>query len=383
MGNMSNRKKNVQPDTHSFNHAIMCWSRSGATDSISNILQLLERMESRDVRSNGKLLDATTFETILQHFVHSKQCEREAIEQVLERIYLLSKNCNEFTPSSTCFNLVLKAKCVDKETGDGSLYTAHQLLFELLKKHKAGELAVIPDVIGFNTVISNWSKRPHGAAIKEVEEILKTMEKLYNDGNQTVKPDQYTYSTALKVYARNIQKDTPERAEKVVEKAEKYLTKVDKYVYNGLLGVWANAKTSRKAIKARKWLLAMIEKNIVDVSSFNIVFKACSHTYGNEKIQKKTLKIALQVYDDLLNSNILKADHITFASALRAVNHLSKNDEARPQHLKKIFNDCCSRGLLSQLVISQLQRSVPPGQRLELLGHDLSSPFVKEWKENL
>ena len=45
MEQMQKEGKNLGPDAHSFEHAIVCWLRSGVPDAAMKVVELLDKME--------------------------------------------------------------------------------------------------------------------------------------------------------------------------------------------------------------------------------------------------------------------------------------------------------------------------------------------------
>merc|ERR1712232_955075 len=98
---------------------------------------------------------------------------------------------------------------------------------------------------------------------------------------------------------------------------------------------------------------------------------------------KVALDIALRTYKEILSSEKASPDFITFASITKAVHFLCTNREERKKHLKQIFEECCDRGMLGDLVVKEIKRAIPKGDHFCFIGHDLQSPFEKHWTANL
>lgn len=375
------------PDSHSFNHAIVTLLRSGGKNLCSKVLSLLDKMEEIEKSDrSGTLLDSTVFETILQGFSTNGIDDQKAAKLILERMFLLSKTKNLCKPTSKCYNLVLKAECMDarRKTGEITAFGAHRLLFDWIKKYKSGEIDVLPDVVGFNTVISSWANAWHNSKISKAEEIFKIMGDLSSkDGLQYIKADTYTYSTMLSVYAKSNLKEATKKAETFVKNLERSGVKLDTYTCNGMLHVIARSSDPRKAVGARTLLNKMLNDDIADTSSFNTVLNACAHTRGNEEIKKQALELGLQTYRELTSSQRIIADDISFATATKLIHNLSQNIEQRREYFKRFFDDSCKQGILSRKVIKELKNAVPKEERLQLFGHDFDSSFKKDWTRNL
>ena len=386
---MQKEGKNLGPDAHSFGHAIVCWLRSGVPDAAMKVVELLDKMEELESVSKKKqsLFNSKVFETIFRGFSKNNNSgTREAAKLVLERMILLSKENKSCKPTSTILNLVLKTECTESNRNPNEMaaFDAHRLLFTLINRYRKGEIDVLPDVVGFNTVLSCWANTRHRAVASKANEIFETMEKFSGmDSLEYIKPDKYSYSTMMKVYAKMNHRKAPEKAEALVKKIDKNGDEIDCYTYNGLLDVWARSKNSKKAIHAQKILNTMINNNLADTLSFNIVLKACAQTRGSEDNEKRALEVAQKTYQDLMASQEIKIHEVSFATAIKSIHHLSKKKEERKHLFKLYFDDCCKYGLLGKVVAKEMKSAIPAKERLDILGHDLDSPFEKEWIRNL
>lgn len=385
MEQMSEEGKNVKPDSHSFCHAMVSWTRSGAENTSENIKYLFDMMRSK----YETCLDTGAYETALHGLSHNTRGDRKMAKEVVEDMISLSKRKESVEVSSTCLNMSLKAECqeINRNRNEMPAFGAHRLLFEYIGRFKRGEIDKLPDNIGFNTVILKWSQTPHREAMPKAEEIYNQMKRLSKKKElQYTKPDAYTYSNMLKVYSNSKNYQAPMRAENFVKRIldEDGSVNLDTYTYNGLLIVWARCIDPAKAVHARKWLDKMINLKKVDKLSHNIVLKACSQTRGSAEEEKVALDIALKTFNDILSSRLAPPDFITFATATKAINYLCKDKEERKRHLRHIFEECCSRGMLGSQVLKEMNYAIPVEEQVSYIGHDLNEGnFDSQWTRNV
>jgi hypothetical protein len=371
-------KVGVCPDPHTFNHVIVCWVRSGSTDTASKIMLLLDKMQEAE----NIQLDSAVFETILHGLSDKLNGDRKAAKSVIKRMISLSgenKSC-QLTP--TCLNLAIKAECSQLNRGPREMaaFDVHRLLSTFVKNYNTGKMDVLPDVVGFNTAISSWANTNHIEAVPKAEQIFGAMERLSkHEKLNYLKPDNYTFSTMLKVFGKSRRSDVTEKADSFLKKIEQKGTKLDAYTYNGMLAVWAKSRNPKKAIYARQLLDRMLSNNAADTSSFNVVLKACASTSNNDK---SVIDLTLKTYDDLMASQQINADSISFATATKAIHILSKDKEQREECFKRFFDDCCRHGALNGLVIKEMKHAISEKERLNVIGHDLNSTFDKSWTRN-
>jgi hypothetical protein len=376
------------PDAHSFSHVIVCLLRSGADDVSTKILQLFDEIKEVEKSMNsGALLNSALFETTLSGFSNPGTCDRDAAKLLLEKIISLSKENKIYTPTPKCLNLVLKAECMksDKQDNKDAAETAHQLLFDWIRRYKSGEIDTLPDAVGCNTLINCWLNTRRNDKVSKAEQIFQAMEILSTKQHiDSLKPDMYTFTSMLKIYSKSKAHEEKKKAEAFIKKLQQSDVELDAHVLTGMLNVWANSIQPHKAVKARQLLDTMLSNNIAKVTNFNTVLTACTYTKGRSNIEKRALKIGLQTYNDLLESQTVNANDVSFAHAMNMVKRLLHDKEEQQQHLKRFFDDCCNHGVLSKNVLKQLQDAISEEEeRFSLLEYDFKSPPKREWTSNL
>lgn len=376
------------PDAHSFSHVIVCILRSGADDVSTKILQLFDEIkEAEESMKPGTLLNSALFETTLSGLSNPDTCNRDAAKLILEKIIALSKENKNYTPTPKCFNLVLKAECMKSEKLDNkdAAETAHQLLFDWIGRYKSGQIDALPDAVGCNTLINCWVNTRRNDNVSKAEQIFKAMEILSTKKNiESLKPDMYTYTSMLNIYSKSKLHEDKRKAEAFMKKIEQSGVELDAFILTGMLNVCANSIQPNKAVKARQLLDTMLSNNIAKVANFNTVLAACTYTKGRNKVENRALEIGLQTYNDLLESQTVNANDVSFANAMNMVKRLLQDKEERQQHLKRFFDDCCNHGVLSKIVLKQLKDAIAEeAEMFSLLEYDFKSPPKKDWTSNL
>lgn len=376
--------KGLSPDSYTFNHVAECCVRSGAGKEITpKLLEIVDVMEESP--NARKTVNTTVFQTILHGLSLPKNCDQNAATAVLDLMIALSKENSLCKPNSLCFNVVLKSYCLDAKSKSDktALLDAHRLLFEWIKRHESADLDVLPDVIGFNTLISCWASSKHKDSVSSSNQVFKAMGILSTkEGLKYIKPDTYTYSAMLKVYASN-RLERSQMAHNFIKDIGKSDVKLDIPLYNGILYFWARSSKPYKAVEASKLLDNMIRENLESVESYNTVLRICAETRGNKASEAKAIEIGIQTYKNLLASKKVKADDNSFATAIKVIHRLSVDQEQRGRTIKGFFDDCCNLGLLSNNVIRALKQAIPESERMGVLGYDIESSLKREWIENL
>ncbi len=375
----------LAPDSITYGHVLTCWLRSGSPDTATNAKIIFDKVVEKYSSGRSSLfLNASIFETILHCLSHKKYGDRKLAKSVINEMILLSKENKNWMPTSTCLNLAIRAEGsqLNGQPQRRAAFDAQKLLLQFVEKYKNGEIDVLPDAIGFNTVISKWAQTEQHGVVKQVEKLFRVMEELSKQkGLQYISPDKYTFSNIFKVFGRYRQSD---KAFEVLNKIEKGEAKLDTSVYNSILVVCTRSRDPMKGIKAAKLLDRMISLNMTNSSSYNLVLRACAHTQANPDLKGHTLNVALQIYNDLISSQRFDANEDSFTAVIIAIKNLTKSKEQREELSKKVFDDCCKHGKLGAKFIREMNNCILKDDQLEVLGYDLSSNSLdNEWRKNL
>jgi len=111
----------------------------------------------------------------------------------------------------------------------------------------------------------------------------------------------------------------------------------------------------------------------------------CAFTKGKKDAKQKALDIAMQTYEELVQSkHINDFDELSFATTMKAVTNLCSNPEERVGHLKRIFEDCCKHGMVGKMVLKELRYAIHSDERRQsVLGHNLMTPLDSQWTRNI
>jgi len=175
--------------------------------------------------------------------------------------------------------------------GNGSAKRAQSIHDGIVAMYKeTGDEQIAPTLISYNTVMYAWSRCPEDDAPRRGELLLEEMLQAYQNGNTQLKPDAVTFSSQIENYARHLQPQHVERAEKLFHMMDNLEIKRTVYSFAALQNVYAKCSRSDGPTKTEDLLLEMINKNDPTlqpyIMNYNAVLNALSRTPSIEGTQK-------------------------------------------------------------------------------------------------
>ena len=169
------------------------------------------------------------------------------------RIFNLVLAENHLKPTVQMFNELIHAwgKSPDPDAMDQAFE-----VYQRMSEHpKCTELLLKPDATTFRSLLYGLSKSKstkHGG--QKAVELLDEIERRYQAGDTSVKPDVVTYTLAIKAC---LQVDDVERAEAVLKRMEKSDTPPDVRTYSEILRYWSHIGTLEAAEQAETILMQL------------------------------------------------------------------------------------------------------------------------------
>jgi pentatricopeptide repeat protein len=180
----------LQPDIISYNIVITALAKSRDPGSVGRAERLLERMAASDSQvkpnliSYGSLLDA-----------YGKTGMGQKAMELLDWLESTSKSGRaEFQPNIISYNCVLSALAKDRDAG--SVGHAERLLERLA----ASDSQVKPNQRSFFAVIDAIARSNYTDKGQRAHSLMKRTIDAYNQGNQSMKPDVFTFTALIKAY---------------------------------------------------------------------------------------------------------------------------------------------------------------------------------------
>ena len=142
-------------------------------------------------------------------------------------------------------------------------------------------------------------------------------------------------------------------------------------------------------------MLELYESGVIEsppnAHCYNAVINACAYSVKDSIEQRDALKIFVDTYKEMINDENVKANEVTFVSALTALRNLLPPGEQRVSAFSKIFKQCTDHGMVDENVIKKIKYSLPPDSFRELVGKDIVNEegnigfagLPSEWTRNV
>jgi len=313
----------AKPDIECFNHCVNAFSKIGTLKAVKFAETLLDDL-GKECKPYGNLHPNTnTFTIVLKAYLQLD--DPEAAENILMKMDSLGLPISE---TGIYFNWVVKkwgeTRCL--KDAERSLALLEKMIsrtkLEINEEKLSNQLC-----IGFNTVMSNFSKANSEA---RVETIFRSM--TATDYGCNIQPDQFSYSVIMDAWSRSKELTAPK---KVKDLLDEMITAYD----NGN------------------------EKLRPTTFFYNFVLKACSRVSKDtdDGFSNNPLNIAIETFKKM-QSKERKVDmsHDTYSHMLEICQkNMANDDPRRSALLVKLFERCCEDGYLSAFTLSQFRLFLP------------------------
>jgi len=255
-----------------------------------------------------------------------------------------------------------RASCED----DDDLQETVESYFEEME-----EEGVEPETDAFNVLIRSIRKTPEGP--QRAEAMLFKMIERFRQGEEQVKPNSETFRAVLTAYNGRGKKFTTRsiaaKVEQIMQIREGLLSKEesgsDERIYRIALGIVSRSKDSKKAVRANR----MFQKyNGATLYLNYLILKACAYTDGNYEEKFEAFHIALEILKDLRSSPELEIDSSITGMFIKACSNLMPAGPKRDFAVKKVFQECCTQGLVNDFVLNGFELASSEALQLEILG---------------
>eukprot|EP00985_Skeletonema_marinoi_P019683 scaffold11392_cov125-Skeletonema_marinoi.AAC.3 len=229
---------NVIPRNKHFNVAlaIMAQSRKVNSNTLEEARRYVDIMEQLGQYESQKMLD-------------NPPVNEELSDKGLEMdISIISASSSK--PDTITFNTLLKIAAKA-----GQPVVADEIFQEMMTKYSEGNLQVKPDRVSFNTLLLAWSKAKGANAGKRVTELLETMQKMADNGDEDVRPDHVSMTTVINTLAMSAKKNrsNPKQAESIISRMEdnkEAALRPDVVTYTAVMKCWMECGSLRAAGRA-------------------------------------------------------------------------------------------------------------------------------------
>lgn len=185
-------------------------------------------------------------------------------------------------------------------------HVVERLLKMLLKEKDAGNEKLKINTAVYNIVLESWANSREEGSAERSEEILLEMERMFNQGNRDVRPNEGSYNAVIKAYVKNGGRSVaPPKVASLVSRMERSkIVSPNRRSYNLLLYCLANSSLEDAASRAEDVLHRMLEQYLEtdsdvkkpDINSYNQVLAAWAR--GRNKGDETRMQT---IYEELLD----------------------------------------------------------------------------------
>ena len=233
----SNTHTMVRPTTVTFSLVMNAWATSGRPDAPRRVKDLLECLNRLHNEGWPNMQPNIIIYNILLN-AYARSGKAEQARNLLEKL----QKHGPINPDLTSFTTVLHAYARSGQPDAGS--KAEKLLMYMQKLYSEGNVSVKPTVLSFTCVIGCWASHGNG---EKAEELLKILEMFYKETNDAdLRPDVACYNTVLQAWANANQ---PEQAERLLQRMylEDICPQPGEASFNIVISAWAKCGAADQA----------------------------------------------------------------------------------------------------------------------------------------
>lgn len=201
------------------------------------------------------------------------------------------------------------------------------------------EQNICPDRISYTTTIRAWANtasvhhhhidKPAVSIVQRAEDLLSTMERMYfEEGKEEMKPDEYTYATAVDAVGKSGESGAAQRAEAILRRMEEFhragktQVKPTHVTYTSVIDAYAKqcySSSSQADAEAAELLLKQMEEEDDTIRPNKISYTAVIDAWGKcgeGKRAEAVLRRMQQKYED--GDETVRPNSITYAVVINA-----------------------------------------------------------------
>ena len=219
----------IKPNSIAFNAAITAWVRSAAKDSHNHAERLMNQLwELYEASGNDPELKPTarTFNLVINAVARSREPDcgdrAAALLRRMENLYVSGDD--DMKPEPQTFGAIINAYANPKDPQ--STDKAAQILQQMNSMHQLG-YNTKPNTFVYNACLNVFAKSEGNA--DQAAQLLEVMERQYDRGDTSIKPDVISYSTCINAHANSKSLESGALADNVLQRmTERYLFDEDK-----------------------------------------------------------------------------------------------------------------------------------------------------------
>ena len=242
------KSKNIQPDSIIYNMVLNIYSKRGH-GSVEKCEMLLKQMETLAAQGNEQVApDIRTYNLLLT--AYANEMGANEAEKILHRI----EKHKSINP-----NVITYTTCMDSYSKKGDAHNALRILSLMEKAFKNGNLDCKPTRRAYVSALNSLANSGRGDAGTRGEELVRTMERMANDGCPELRPDTTVYNVLI-----NCHKNSAARAEKVLYR----MGKRDVVSYSSVINIHSKSNGGIRAAKRAQELLDEMQHEQIVPNSY-------------------------------------------------------------------------------------------------------------------
>ena len=405
----------VKPNTKSFMTVITAFSRTkhpAAGERAEGILRRMIQYQQNQrenkidkdgeqpTESNRRVVtpDAMAYTAVMQAYGESDapgSAERALmlLTEVLESsdpnlqpdAFIFAATINAFAKRAAKLNAA-QARLETAEAAESILW----LMVEALEHREMKGDLVIP----FNNCLIAWANANLRESPQRAEAILQKM----LDPSSSIRPSNVTFNSCMQVWARAARQDpeAPKCAEDLLQLMEQTDdVEADVVSYTTLIGAYAKSSRPDKAFHARRIMeillanlatMPLTARESMSAVPFTVVLSAIASAsphhlppsmaendpFGVQgdgmTTEEDPYMVALKTYEEVVHDLYdlgVSPDHMFFATMVDVIaTYTSSESIERRQRLERVFEDACSAGEVSSMVVQALVKACPSREML-------------------
>jgi hypothetical protein len=291
----------IKPNSIAFNAAITAWVRSSAKDSHVHAERLMDQLWDLYVASgNDPELKPTarTFNLVINSVARSREPEcgdRAAVLlRRMEDLYVAGDE--DMQPEPQTFGAIINAyaNCAnDPQATD----KAAQILQQMNSMHQLG-YNTKPNTFVYNACLNVFAKSEGNA--DQAAQLLDVMERQYDRGDMSIKPDVISYSTCINAHANSKRLESGALADDVLKRmTERYLfdddqsCKPNAVAYTAAIKAWHTSANVAEEAKNR----VVLEQ--ASTRAKELLVSMCLQYLAGDGHQKPT-KVSFDLVQDVM-----------------------------------------------------------------------------------
>lgn len=317
-------RRDLKPNAVIYSAVIDAWAKSGEADGARRAESIFELMgkelgdqpghedtvaltsaidalSKSDLSGDGperaeKMLRATTrtnavtWTALIDAYARSgRRGSGEKAEALLgEMLHLYEAGNDNVRPTAITFNAVINAI---SKTGERDAGNKAEAILQRMHSVSFSDKPIRPDPYTYASVIDAWSGSGDRNAGRRGEEILREMDELYRSGDESMRPNLYCYSAALKAWASTSTQDREggRNAEALLERMEAMYAegndemKPNSVCYGCVLNAHAKVGDAEKAEAFLSKLEDLYERGNEEARPGSIAFSAVVDSWARSR----------------------------------------------------------------------------------------------------